>query len=129
MGQYADPVFKKQYLRGYVFGMNPIFHDCENPRRIVPPIHDDAFLLGFDEGRLCYEKLNGPLCNGIPERVITDKLVREMYIDGNLGYPIDLLGFSTPQQRVLLEAYNDGAANMDPMHKILLQDLLVSLGI
>jgi hypothetical protein len=129
MEQHLNHVYKKQYLRGYAFGMNPAFHECEDPRRIVPAVHDDAFLTGFQKGRDNYERWNGLLCDGIPDLVINDKVLSRYFTDGALGYPFEVSGYTVYQQHVIFQSYQAGMAEYDLRRDVMLSSFLQSIHI
>lgn len=125
----SDPIYNKQYKRGYAFGMNPVFHDCEDPVRIVPAAHDAAFLRGFETGRNNYVLYNGPICDGIPDQILNDHAIAAFKVDGQLGYPLLLSGYTIHQQQMIMQAYNDGCIDFDPRRVGVLRRVLETYGV
>ncbi len=110
MADIFNPTYKKQYIQGYTFGLLPVFHDCEDMLKIAPHFQNDAFIAGFYEGRHEYEKLNGKICNGIPEKIITEKILADFFLEGKLGMPLDLEGYTPYQSKIIRQYYNSGAS-------------------
>src|SRR5690606_15805340 len=92
----------------------PVFHDCEDMLRIAPHFQNKAFIEGFREGRHEYEKLNGPIENGIPEKIITQKILADFFMEGRLGMPVELDGYTPHQREIILQYYNSGASYYIP---------------
>lgn len=120
---------RKLYIQGYTFGLLPVFHDCEDMLRIAPHFQNEAFISGFCEGRHEYERLNGPLHKGIPEKIITEKILADYFMDGRLGLPIDLDGYTGHQRKIILQYYNSGVSYYSQGFDSPLHDLLAQSGI
>ncbi len=110
MADIFNPSYKKQYIQGYTFGLLPVFHDCEDMLKIAPHFQNEAFISGFYEGRHEYEKLNGRICDGVPEKIITEKILADFFLEGKLGMPCDLEGYTNHQAAIIRQYYDSGAS-------------------
>jgi hypothetical protein len=131
MEELRDPLFRKLFTDGFVFGQNPVFADCEDIARSAPKYNNRAFLSGFKSGRQEYEKLNGKLCDGIPKKILTTKILAEFKLAGSLGMPIHNGGFNSRQRAHINVSYNMGreeyAAENDFKLFLLLADIGISI--
>ena len=116
------PAYRKQYFEGYSIGLNPYLQfNAENK--------NEAFIAGFEAGRLDYEKLNGYISDGIPERIVTNKVLEDFLIAGLLGLSIDTDGFSSYQLNVLAKWYQSGTEKYEPNQSNYLFEILEENGI
>jgi hypothetical protein len=76
---------------------------------------NDAFIIGFNAGRSEYERMNGLICNGIPQRIVTDMILEDFLIAGLLGLPIDDEGYAH-QVAMIEEWYQSGIEKYEPNH-------------
>ena len=120
---------KELYQKGYVFGQNPIFIDCEDVRNVAPRYDNDAFLSGFHNGRRAYEKMNGKVTDGIPDLILTAKKLEEFTMLGEAGIPLNDDGYTRHQKSVIFRYYRRGYANHDNDQDISLYLLLSENGI
>ena len=116
------PVYKKDYLTGFTEGLNPHseFGDTDSSK---------AFTLGFEDGRIEYESMNGYIKNGIPPHIVTTKILEDFLLAGMLGLYIDYEGYTPYQLFVLEKWYLSGIEKYDPEHSGYLIELLRKKGI
>lgn len=124
MEDIFNSTYRKYYIQGYTFGLLPVFHDCEDMLKIAPHFQNEAFISGFHEGRHEYEKLNGKLDEGIPERIITEKILADYFLEGKLGMPCDLDGYTQHQKEIIKQYYTSGASYYIPGYDSGLNSLL-----
>jgi hypothetical protein len=124
-----NPKNKKQYVQGYTFGLFPVFHDCEDMLKIAPHFNNEAFIIGFHEGRFEYEKLNGKVCEGIPEKIITEKVLADFFLEGKLGMPCNTDGYTPHQTIIIRQYYQSGYSYFSPDFDMPLLEVLADNGI
>ncbi|HEY0090984.1 MAG TPA: hypothetical protein VGB43_00735 [Flavobacterium sp.] len=129
MENIFNPKYRKTYLQGYTFGLLPVFHDCEDMLKIAPHFNNDAFVSGFNEGRLEYEKLNGKISDGIPQNIVTEKVLEGFLIEGMLGMDFNEDGFTSFQKTHIRKYYQNGWSHYEPNFDISLYSLLALNGI
>ncbi|HJS00454.1 MAG TPA: hypothetical protein VJ780_05930 [Flavobacterium sp.] len=117
MRNIFNPIYRQDYLEGYSNGLNP-YSEANNKS------YNSAFNDGFNSGRLDYENINGSIANGIPKKIITEKILEEFLMAGLLGINIDTDGYTHFQISVLLKWYQSGIEKYDPKHNIYLLDIL-----
>jgi hypothetical protein len=122
MKNIFNPIYRQDYLEGYSFGINP--HSEEKNNTL-----NSAFNDGFNSGRLDYESINGSLTNGIPKRIVTEKILEEFLLAGLLGINIDTEGYTHFQISTLLTWYQSGIEKYDPEQNSYLLDILEEKGI
>ncbi len=127
MENIFNPAYRQKYIQGYTFGLFPVFHDCEDMLKIAPHYNNEAFILGFHEGRFEYEKLNGKLSEGIPSQILTEKILDEFFLEGKLGVSLDVSGYTPHQVSIIRQYYESGytyyESNFDiSLYRILLQN-------
>lgn len=116
------PAYRKDYLEGYSIGINPYLQfNAKNK--------SEASIAGFNAGRLDYEKLNGYISHGIPERIVTNKVLEDFLIAGLLGLSIDTDGYSSYQLNVLAKWYQSGTEKYEPNQSNYLFEILEMNGI
>jgi hypothetical protein len=129
MEDLRDPLYRKLYLDGYVFGQNPAFLDCEDIAKSAPRYNNRAFLNGFQTGRKDYEKLNGKLNDGVPRKILTTKILGRFTQSGQLGMPLEAVGYNSHQLKYIKEYYAKGRSNYVPENDFNLYLLLSENGI
>lgn len=123
MEDIFDPVYRQDYMEGYSYGLNPFLHLNSNKKKC------QAFNIGFDSGRSDYERLNGKITNGIPSRIVTNKVLDEFQLAGMLGMNIDSEGFTSYQLSIIEDWYKSGVENYDANQGLYLLAILESNGI
>ncbi len=107
MSKIFDPVYRKEYMDGYVFGSNPFLGGDLS-------YCGEAFSSGFYSGRQMYESQNGPLSEGIPAKILDNEALEDFMLAGMLGMSIDLEGYSDFQIKVIGKWYMSGVEKYDP---------------
>jgi hypothetical protein len=123
MKDIFDTVYRENYLEGCASGLNPLSQLLDN----YPS--DEAFNSGFAYGRSKYENMNGAIQFGIPERIVTDKVLEEFLIAGMFGIEIDADGYTPYQFNIIEEWYKNGIENYDPNESMYLSAIFESNGI
>jgi hypothetical protein len=116
-----SPIFRKDYLVGYSNGLNPFIQ--------VNPKSSEALLYGFNSGRMDYENMNGFIVDGIPELIVTIKVLEDFLLAGILGLSIETEGYTMFQLNVISKWYQSGVEKYDPNESICLFDILEQNGI
>jgi hypothetical protein len=119
MKNIFNPVYREDYLEGYSNGLNPYLKIAENK--------NEAYNFGFEQGRLDYERMNGKVAYGIPQLIVTNKVLEDFLLAGMLGMDIDSDGYSAFQIDVIQKWYQSGvekynATQSDYLHAILEQN-------
>ncbi|GEL09640.1 hypothetical protein SAMN05192550_1355 [Flavobacterium glycines] len=122
MKNIFNPVYRHDFLEGYSNGQNPYSKANNNSS-------NSAFNEGFNSGRLDYESLNGNILDGIPKKIITDKILDEFLLAGLLGINVDTDGYTHFQIGVLLKWYQSGIEQYNPKENNYLLDILEENGI
>ena len=123
MDDIFNPVYRKDYISGYSSGLNPFLQISSYSQK------SQAFISGFDSGRLEYESLNGSVSDGIPNQIVTDRVLEEFLLAGMLGMNIDADGYTPYQINCIEKWYESGVEKYDPNESIYLLALLDSNGI
>jgi hypothetical protein len=123
MDNIFNQVYRKDYISGYSSGLNPFLQISSYSQK------SQAFISGFDSGRLEYESLNGSISDGIPNQIVTDKVLEEFLLAGMLGMNIDADGYTPYQINCIEKWYESGVEKYDPNESIYLLALLESNGI
>jgi hypothetical protein len=123
MEDIFDPVYRQGYMEGYSLGLNPFCQLHYNVKNCK------AFDSGFNSGRSDYERLNGKIANGIPNRIVTKKVLDEFQLAGMLGMSIDSEGFTVFQLNIVEEWYKSGVENYDLDESLSLLAILENNGI
>jgi hypothetical protein len=123
MDDIYNQVYRKDYFEGYENGLNPFVQLLNCKQKSL------AFTSGFTNGRTEYENINGLVINGIPERIVTDKILEEFLLAGILGMKIDADGYTDVQINVIEKWYESGIEKYDPNQNIYLLALLEKNGI
>jgi hypothetical protein len=113
---------KQDYFDGYSNGLNPLkqFQNIKN---------NEAFVVGFNSGRFDYERMNGCISNGIPQRIVTDEVLEDFLLAGLLGLPVDADGYTSHQIDLIEKWYQSGIEKYDPNQSISLFEILEKNGI
>ena len=122
MKKAFSPTYRQHYFEGYSIGLNPYLE-------FNSAMKNDAFIIGFNAGRSEYERMNGLICNGIPQRIVTDMILEDFLIAGLLGLPIDDEGYTAHQVAMIEEWYQSGIEKYEPNHSNTLSELLEKSGI
>lgn len=122
MKNIFNPIYRQDYLEGYSNGLNPYSEVKSNTL-------NSAFNEGFNSGRLDYESINGSVLDGIPKKIISEKILEEFLMAGLLGINIDTEGYTHFQISVLVKWYQSGIEKYDPIHNNYLLDILEENGI
>ncbi|HEX9152553.1 MAG TPA: hypothetical protein VF842_10750 [Flavobacterium sp.] len=122
MKKIFSSAYRQDYVEGYSIGLNPFQH-------FKSAKNSDAFTAGFDSGRSDYERMNGSISDGIPQRIVTDKILEDFLIAGLLGLPIDADGYNSHQINMIEKWYQSGIEKYDPNQSISLFELLEKNGI
>lgn len=122
MENIFDPVYRKEYHDGYIFGCNPFLNGNMD-------ICSEAFSSGFYSGRYNYESKNGPVSDGIPKRILTNDILEDFMLSGLLGMSIDLEDYTDFQVRVIGKWYMSGVEKYDGDEFVYLMAFLEKMGI
>lgn len=117
MNNIFNPTYRQDYLDGYSKGLSPQF-------QINEIVENDAFITGFNSGRMDYESWNGSITEGIPKRVITKEILEDFLLSGLLGLNIDTNDYNSFQLNVLSKWYQSGTEKYEPNHSIYLSAIL-----
>ena len=112
----------QDYKEGYANGLNPFLEYNSNMKI-------DACLEGFNAGRSDYERMNGFIREGIPQRIVTEKVLEDFLVAGLLGLPIDDEGYTPHQLGVIAEWYQSGIEKYEPESSDFLNSTLYNMGI
>ncbi|MFV5684520.1 hypothetical protein ACM55I_03650 [Flavobacterium sp. GB2R13] len=122
MKKIFSPAYRQDYLKGYSIGSNPFLEFNSS-------MNNEAFITGFQSGRSEYERINGCICDGIPQRIVTDKVLEDFLIAGLLGLPIEDEGYTSHQVNMIAEWYQSGVEKYEPNQSICLFEMLEENGI
>lgn len=117
-----NPVYRQDYFEGYAKGINPFPQTNCNKDNV-------AFNAGFNSGRMDYEEMNGRIKDGIPQRIVNNKVLEDFLLSGLLGLSIDTDGYTPYQLDVIEKWYLSGVEKYDPNHSIYLFEILEEKGI
>ena len=121
MQNIFNPVYRKDYFKGFSEGLNPTL--------TLKDTCNEAFLEGFQMGREEYESLNGKIGNGIPKLIVTTKVLEDFLLAGMLGMNIDESGYSPFQIEVIQKWYLSGVEKYDVYSNRSLLSVLEQKGI
>ncbi|MFI0490042.1 hypothetical protein [Flavobacterium sp.] len=117
-----DPTYRQDYLEGYSNGSNPFFKvNCKEK--------SEAFNSGFNSARTEYERMNGHILEGIPQRIVTVKVLEDFLLAGMLGLSVDNEGYTFFQLNVIAKWYESGIEKYDPNQSVYLSEILEENGI
>lgn len=122
MKKILNPVYRQDYFEGYSNGSNPLI-------KINQTFDNEAFVSGFNAGRLDYESMNGRVICGIPEQIVTNKVLEEFLLAGLLGLSVNTEGYTAFQLNIIAEWYQSGTEKYDPDESIYLLAILEKNGI
>ena len=122
MKDIFNSVYREDYLQGYSKGLNP-------RTKVAIKQKNEAFNDGFNAGRLDYESWNGSISDGIPKRIVTQKVLEEFLLSGMLGLNIDTDNYSPFQLNVLSKWYQSGTEKYDIKQSLYLFSVLEENGI
>ena len=122
MKKIFSPAYRQHYFEGYSIGLNP-FLEFNYAKR------NEAFIAGFDSGRSDYERMNGCISDGIPECIVTNKILEDFLLSGLLGLSIDTEGYTSYQMNLIEKWYQSGVEKYEPNQSIALFELLEKNGI
>lgn len=115
--------YRQDYLDGYSNGQNPFM-------QIDATKSSFAYISGFNSGRMDYEEMNGQVAKGIPERIVTIKILEEFLLAGLLGLSIEETNhYSAFQLNVISKWYQSGVEKYDPEQSNYLLEILEDIGI
>lgn len=107
---------KQEYLEGYAFGLNP-YLNCDDTK-------NQTYSIGFNDGRKEYEKMNGKIAYGIPQLIVTNKVLEDFLLAGMLGMDINSDDYNAFQIDVILKWYQSGVEKYNPNHSMYLLEIL-----
>lgn len=116
MKELFSSTYRKDYFDGYSVGINPLL--CLEGKK------NKAFFTGFKSGRLDYESWNGLVCYGIPQRIVTEKVLENFLLAGMCGFDIDDEGYTIFQLNIISNWYQSGIEKYDPNQYANLEALL-----
>lgn len=115
--------YRQDYFNGYSVGINPFLQNTNKKSSI-------AYISGFNSGRMDYEEMNGQIAKGIPQRIVTIKVLEEFLLAGLLGLSLeDTDNYSSLQLNVIATWYQSGVEKYDPTQSEYLFDVLQNIGI
>lgn len=121
MKNIFSPVYRQDYLLGFTNGLNPYLSVEEN--------QTEAYVFGFNQGRLEYERMNGKIIHGIPKLIVTNKVLEDFLLAGMLGISINDSGYTAYQIDVISKWYQSGIEKYNPNQSSYLLAILEENGI
>jgi hypothetical protein len=121
MNNIFNPVYRQDYLKGYSTGQNPYLKMLDN--------QNEAYIYGFGQGRLDYERMNGKVIHGIPKLIVTNKVLEDFLLAGMLGISINDDDYTAFQIDVISKWYQSGIEKYNPHQSSYLLSLLEENGI
>jgi hypothetical protein len=121
MKNIFSPVYRQDYLLGFTNGLNPHLSVEEN--------QTDAYIIGFNQGRLEYERMNGKIIHGIPKLIVTNKVLEDFLLAGMLGISINDNDYTAFQIDVISKWYQSGIEKYNPSQSSYLLAILEENGI
>jgi hypothetical protein len=118
MKDIFNTVYRQEYLDGYSNGLNPHSKILDNK--------NEAFKMGFKQGRSNYEGMNGKVAHGIPQLIVTNKVLEDFLLAGMLGMSINADGYNAIQIDVIQKWYQSGVEKYDA-NQILYHNFFYSL--
>ncbi|MGL2966147.1 hypothetical protein [Flavobacterium sp. XGLA_31] len=122
MKDIFNPIYRQDYLEGYTYGQDPY-------AKFDTKTKNEAFNDGFHQGRLNYESMNGSVRFGIPQLIVTNKVLEDFLLAGMLGMSISAEGYSPFQIDVIQKWYQSGVEKYDANQSIYLLAILEQNGI
>ena len=121
MKNIFSPVYRQDYLQGFSNGLNPYLNVDEN--------QTEAYIYGFNQGRLDYERMNGKIIHGIPKLIVTNKVLEDFLLAGMLGISINDDSYTAFQIDVISKWYQSGIEKYNPYQSSYLLGILEENGI
>jgi len=121
MNNIFNPIYRQDYLKGYSNGQNPYLDIQQN--------QNEAYIYGFNQGRLDYERMNGKIIHGIPKLIVTNKVLEDFLLAGMLGISINEDGYTAFQIDVISKWYQSGIEKYNPSQSSYLLGILEENGI
>jgi hypothetical protein len=121
MKNIFNPIYREDYLEGYASGHNPYISISENK--------NETYKFGFEQGRIDYERLNGKVTYGIPQLIVTNKVLEDFLLAGMLGMDIDSDGYTGYQIDVIQKWYQSGVEKYNAKQSEYLLSILEENGI
>ena len=115
------PIHRQDYLQGFSNGLNPYLNVDEN--------QNEAYIFGFNQGRLDYERMNGKVAYGIPKLIVTNKVLEDFLLAGMLGISINDDDYTAFQIDVISKWYQSGIEKYNPYQSNYLLGILEENGI
>ncbi len=124
---HSKKIFSPPYLQDYLEG----FENGRNPFLVIDSNKNSAaYIFGFNSGRMDYEQMNGKISNGIPNRIVTIKVLEEFLLAGLLGLSIEEADdYTLYQQNEISKWYQSGVEKYEPSHNTYLFEILENTGI
>ncbi len=122
MKKIYSPTYLKKYSEGYSKGLNPF-------EQINSNNSNKAYITGFNSGRSDYQRMNGYIKDGIPQRIVTDKVLEDFLVSGLLGLSVDTIGYTSYQIEIISKWYQSGTEKYDPNMSVCLFEILEQNGI
>ncbi|MFM2212922.1 MAG: hypothetical protein RL427_185 [Bacteroidota bacterium] len=122
MKDIFNPIYRQDYLEGYAIGQNPY-------AKLSDKDSNEAYKDGFHQGRLNYESMNGNVEFGIPQLLVTNKVLEDFLLAGMLGMSISDEGYTPFQIDVIEKWYQSGIEKYDANQSIYLLAILEQNGI
>ena len=116
MNNIFNPIYRQDYLGGYSKGLNPYLK--------IPDNQKEAYIFGFHQGRLEYERMNGKIIHGIPKLIVTNKVLEDFLLAGMLGISISDDGYTAFQIDVISKWYQSGIEKYNPYQSSYLLGIL-----
>ena len=121
MKNIFSPINRQDYLKGFSNGQNPYLK--------VEDSQTDAYIFGFNQGRLDYERMNGKIIHGIPKLIVTNKVLEDFLLAGMLGISINDDDYTAFQIDVIAKWYQSGIEKYNPSQSSYLLGILEENGI
>ncbi|MGC4039395.1 MAG: hypothetical protein QM710_00980 [Flavobacterium sp.] len=121
MNKIFNPLYRQDYLKGYSNGQNPYLNLQEDQK--------EAYVDGFKQGRLDYERMNGKIIHGIPKLIVTNKVLEDFLLAGMLGISINDDDYTAFQIDVISKWYQSGIEKYNPNQSSYLLGILEENGI
>ena len=121
MKNIFSPINRQDYLKGFSNGQNPYLK--------VEESQTEAYIFGFNQGRLDYERMNGKIIHGIPKLIVTNKVLEDFLLAGMLGISINDDDYTAFQIDVIAKWYQSGIEKYNPSQSIYLLGILEENGI
>ena len=121
MKNIFSPVNREDYLKGFSNGQNPYLK--------VEESQTEAYIFGFNQGRLDYERMNGKIIHGIPKLIVTNKVLEDFLLAGMLGISINDDDYTAFQIDVIAKWYQSGIEKYNPSQSSYLLGILEENGI